>query len=83
MYDAKDFARDPEKYRLFKTAQIARHVFTNNGEFDLPEGKYVELRYRCTARNQLFRRDEPVYTVTADDKEWGDIYGNALTGFTL
>lgn len=83
MYDPRDFAANPGKYQLFKTATVARSIFTHNAEHDIPEGTIVGLRYICTARNQLFRRDEPVYALTRNGSEDVTVYGNTLTGFTL
>ena len=40
-YDPQDFAANPGKYHLFKTARIARNVVTRNGEADLPKGAHV------------------------------------------
>ena len=79
MYNPKDFAANPGKYRLFKTAAIARHVFTENGAQDIPEGQIVKIEFRCIARNRLFRRDEPVYTVN----DSLDLYANVLKDFCL
>ncbi len=81
-YDAKDFAANPEKYRLFKTAVVARTIFTENAVNDFPEGTHVGVRYLCTAPNQLFRRNEPVYIITRGDKQ-ATVYGNALDRFVL
>lgn len=77
-YDPKDFAANPGKYRLFKTATLRTHVFTENGANDLSEGAIVALAYVGEAYNPLYRRNEPLYRV-------GDntLYANAFTGFTL
>ena len=83
LYDHSDFLRNPGKYELFATARIARHMFTENGERDLPEGECVGVKYRLTARNQLYRRDEPVFTVSHNGQMWGDVYANALCDFIL
>lgn len=77
-FDAKDYQQNPGKYRLFSTAQIATHVFTQDGEADLPEGKHVAIVFRCEAMNRLFRRVEPVYHV-----EGRDLYASALKNFVL
>ncbi len=79
MYDHQDFLRNPRKYELFKTATVARHVITENAVDDMPAGTPVSIEYRCTARNQLFRRDEPVYRVNGQS----DIYANCLQDFGL
>lgn len=83
MFDAKDFAENPGKYAKFRTAQVRSHIFTNNGEADLPAGAFVAVQYRLTARNQLFRRDEPVYAVTHNGELWGDVYASALDHFAF
>lgn len=80
MYDAKDFAENPGKYRLFKTAVIAKHVFTENGEHDLREGQHVGIKFRCVNKNPLYRRYEPIYTIIGTDS---DLYANCLKDFVL
>lgn len=79
-YDAKDFAANPGKYRLFQTARIAKHVFTQNGDQDLKKGEHVAIEFRCEAFNALYRRTEPVYTIKGKDR---DLYANALGDFVL
>lgn len=83
MFDHTDFVQNPKKYELFKTAEIAKNVFTNNGENDLPEGEIVGIQYFTTARNQIYRRMEPVYSVTVNGKFWGQVYANTLRNFVL
>jgi hypothetical protein len=79
-YEHQDFEANPKKYELFKTAILQCHLFTNNGEQDIEAGTVVAIEYRCTARNQLLRRSEPVYTI----KGYGvDIYANNLASFVL
>jgi hypothetical protein len=86
-YDPKDFAANPGKYRLFKTATIAKHIFTCDGDDDLSEGLHVGIEYRCEAFNKLFGRFEPVYTIinTEHGKVSGqrDLYANTLMNFVL
>ena len=79
-YDAKDFAAKPGKYRLFQTARIAKHVFTCDGEHDLPQGEHVGIEFRCEAFNPLYRRMEPVYHIKGKGR---DLYANALSDFVL
>jgi hypothetical protein len=62
-FDHTDFTRAPIKYQLFKTAKVRNHVHTHNGESDLEAGQYVGLEYAGTVRNQLYRRDEPIYRI--------------------
>lgn len=85
MFDYADFQRDPEKYRLFKTAILAHNLFTNNGEHDLEAGTILAIRYSGTVRNQLYKRDEPIYAcrTTLDGPENWTLYAGALTGFCL
>ena len=69
---------------LYRTAIVRGHIVTHNGEHDLPAGTVVAVKLRCIARNPMYRRNEPVYSVTlADGSYWGDLYENALTGFVL
>lgn len=82
-FNHADFLAAPEKYKIFRTARVARHVLTHNGENDLPEGAIVGVRFYAVARNQLFRRDEPIYTVIHEGREWGTVYANALADLTL
>ncbi len=79
-YDPKDFAQNPGKYRLFKTAVIAKHILTCNGEHDLPQGQHVAIAYRFDALNPLYRRREPVYTIVGTGR---DLYANCLADFVL
>jgi hypothetical protein len=81
-FDHKDFAANPAKYRLFRTARIASHIFTENGEHDLAEGTIVGITYRFDAYNAMYRRTEPVYTLTGMSPH-RDLYANALSNFVL
>jgi hypothetical protein len=82
--DYRDYSQNPGKYRLFKTAAAGTNIFTNNAEGDISEGTIVGIKFITTARNQLYRRDEPVYMVTLQGgREWGALYGSALTDFVL
>lgn len=75
-----DYLAHPAKYRLFKTATIAAHILTQNGEHDLPQGEIVAIEYRCDAFNPLYRRTEPVYSIKGTGR---DLYANALADFCL
>ena len=82
--DHKDFALNPKKYELFKTAVIESSIFTENGESDLAVGTIVGVKFDGVRRNQLRRRDEPVYEITLQSgKFWGYLFANALTDFVL
>lgn len=83
MFDYQDFAANPRKYQAFRTARVPGGIFTHNGERDIPAGAIVAVEYRLTARNQMFRRDEPVYAVTYNGETWGDLYASTLDQFTL
>jgi hypothetical protein len=84
MYQQKDFETNPAKYTMFSTAVVAKNVFTENGANDLPVGTHVAVKYHATVRNQLFRRDEPVYAIYKQGGEfWGHLYANALDNFVL
>jgi len=84
MFDHADFETNPKKYETYKTAEIASHIFTHNGERDLPAGEIVGVQYRTTAYCAMRRRQEPVYTVTLQDKTvWGDMYAAHLARFVL
>jgi len=82
-YDPKDFSVNPNKYALFRTAIVARSIITENGEDDLEAGRAVAIRHIRNAWNGVHHRDEPVYSVTADGKVWGMVFGNVLGDFML
>jgi hypothetical protein len=84
MYRHQDFTDNPGKYRLFKTAAVAQNIFTHNGEHDLSAGAYVGVEFFAVQRNQLRRREEPVYSIkTQDGQFWGHLYASALADFCL
>ena len=84
MYQHQDFIDNPGKYRLFKTARVAQNVFTHNGQNDLSAGTFVSLEFFGALRNQLRRRDEPVFSIkTQDGQFWGHLYASGLTDFCL
>jgi len=72
------------KAALYRTAVVKGHIFTHNGEQDLPAGTIVGVAFLCLARNQMFKRYEPIYTVTLQGgQHWGNLYESALTDFVL
>jgi hypothetical protein len=79
-YSQQDFESNPKKYELFKTAIVRGHLFTNNAEQDIEAGTVVAIEYRCTARNQMLKRNEPIYTLKGYDV---DVYANNLSSFVL
>ena len=79
-FDAIDYQRNPGKYQMFRTAVIAKTVFTTPGEKLLTEGDFVAVEYAGSARNQLFRREEPLYRVVGTDRT---LYGNCFRDFVL
>ena len=78
---------DPDffsKCPLYKTAELATHVFTNNGDDDLSAGTIVGVSYIGQQLNQMHKRDEPVFAVTLQGgRFWGHLYANALDRFVL
>jgi len=86
-YDKNDYFQNPGKYKLFRSARIARHVFTENGTHDLKAGEFVAIKYRCEALNKMYGRYEPVYTIVNTEhgvpSEARDIYANNLASFVL
>lgn len=69
---------------FYRTARVRGHIFTHNGADDLPAGEIVGVRFCRMAYNAMYRRTEPVYTVTLQGgRVYGDLYENALTGFGL
>jgi hypothetical protein len=83
MFDHKDFAANPGKYMLFKTAKVNGHVFTENGTDDLEAGQYVAIKHMRNAWNGLRHREEPVYSITANGKVWGVMFASSLSNFVL
>jgi len=79
----EDFAANPAKYALFKTAIVITNVITHDGENDLERGTIVGVRHVRNAWNALRRREEPIYAITKDGEHWGMLYANALADFTL
>jgi hypothetical protein len=77
-YDHKDFLANPGKYSLFKTAETAAHFFGENGA-DVPKGTIVSIECLGVRRNQLYKRDEMVYTLNTGHT----VYANSLTNFCL
>ena len=79
-YDPRDFATNPRKYELFKTATIARDIITHNGDDDIKAGTHVGIEYFRTAPNPLFRREEPVYRLAGTQRH---LYANCFADFVL
>ena len=77
-YDHTDFLANPKKYSLFKTATTAAHFFCGDGN-DVPKGTIVSLECLGVRRNQLYRRDEPIYRLNTGHT----VYANALSSFVL
>lgn len=76
-FNFQDFQRNPKKYELFKTATVRNTMIHQDGE--TLEGTIVGIRFAGVKRNQLYRRDEPVYVLST-----GDVcYANNLHSFTL
>jgi hypothetical protein len=77
-YEHKDFLANPKKYSLFKTATARANFFGENGS-DVPQGTIVSLEYLGVRRNQLYKRDEPIYRLNTGHV----VYANSLHEFTL
>ena len=76
-FDHQDFTRNPKKYELFKTAIVRNTMINEEGE--TREGTIVGLRFAGVKRNQLYRRDEPVYMLSTGEM----CYANNLHSFVL
>jgi hypothetical protein len=63
---------------LFKTATTTANFFGENGA-DVPKGTIVGLECLGVRRNQLYRRDEPIYRLNTGHT----VYANALSNFVL
>ena len=77
-YDHTDFLANPKKYSLFKTATTRVNFFGENGA-DVSEGTIVGLDYLGVRRNQLYKRDEPIYRLNTGHT----VYANSLVNFVL
>lgn len=77
-YDHSDFLANPRKYEIYSSAEVARHLFCENGD-DVPEGTPVGVQFMGVVRNQLYKRDEPIYKLTTGHV----VYANALACFVL
>ena len=77
-YDHNDFLANPKKYSLFKTATTAAHFFGEDGN-DVPKGTIVGLECLGVRRNQLYKRDEPIYRLNTGHT----VYANSLVNFVL
>lgn len=76
MYDHADFERNPEKYKLFKTATICNDL-SDNGENDIKAGDTVVITFAGIVRNQVYKRTEPIYNLSTGDT----VYATNLTNF--
>lgn len=77
-YDHSDFLANPRKYEIYSSAEVARNLFGENGD-DVPEGTPVGVKFMGVVRNQLHKRDEPIYKLTTGHV----VYANALSDFVL
>ena len=82
-FDYADFQKNAPKFENYKTARVASHVFTENGEDDLEAGQFVAVRFMQNAYNGLRHRVEPVYSITTGGKVWGVMFASNLSDFVL
>lgn len=76
-FNHTDYVANPRKYALFKTATIRNTIVNESGE--VTAGTIVGLEYLGERRNQLYRRDEPIYRLNT-----GDVcYATNLADFCL
>lgn len=76
-FNYKDYVANPRKYELFKTAAIRDTIVNETGV--VGAGTIVGIEYLGARRNQLYRRDEPIYRLST-----GDVcYATNLTDFVL
>lgn len=59
-------------------ATIRCAVLTENGTRDLNPGQPVTAEFIGTEYNRLFRRMEPVFSLTIDGELWGTMRGSNL-----
>ena len=77
-YDHADFLANPNKYALYSSADVACNLFGENGA-DVSAGTPVGIKFLGVRRNQLYKRDEPIYQLTTGHV----VYANALNCFVL
>ncbi len=77
-YDQTDFERNPDKYRLFKTARIAEALLAVDGYH---VGRMVSIEYLDTRTNAAVA-GHPVMPVYAVDGKFY-LFARALADFTL
>lgn len=71
------------KAKLYVTAKVRSHIFTNNGERDIPTGDYVAIRYIGERMHPWFHAAEPMFLATHNGEEWGALGADALEEFCL
>lgn len=64
-YEHSDFERNPKKYELYKTATLRNTIVHQDGE--TTAGTIVGIRFAGVKRNQMYRRNEPVYMLSTGD----------------
>lgn len=67
----------------YRTARVKNAILTHNGEADLEAGQYVAVQFLRRAWNQMYRREESVFTITTGGQIWGYMYASNLTEFCL
>ena len=86
-FDHADYATNPDKYRLFRTARIAGTVFRHSDDAynrnDIPAGEYVRVTFKGERMHKLYRRVVPVFTVTRAKGETVELSGECLGSFCL
>lgn len=84
-YDASDFARNPGKYELFKTARIATAI-PSAPQFKV--GQVVSIKFFTIVPNVAVKSKPmtPVYQVSTDhhnEADFSHLFAQTLRDFTL
>lgn len=80
-YDQADFEKNPDKYKLFKTAKVVEELSAP----ELKVGEVLRISYYGTAVNKAKAGVEmPIYKVWANDKEESTfVYACVLGDFVM
>ncbi len=76
-YNQKDYAQNPKKYSLFKTAKLKNSIFNQNGGVE--SETIVGLEFLCDKVNPLYKCSMPLYRLHTGDI----VYGVNLKEFCL
>jgi hypothetical protein len=76
-FDHKDYLKNPNKYKLFKTAVVDCTILNESGVVN--KGTVVGLEYIENKYSSFYRKTLPLYKLSTGDFCWG----NKLSNFVL